>query len=188
MRNPPLILAFCVTFAAGTSARQEAIPTTLHGSLAGIFELSQQEFLAVAEAMPEDKYGFIPKDGAFEDARSFGEQVRHVACANVGFFNEIEGKAPPEACEREPKDVKTKAQLVAYLKDAFSYGNRVLATVDAGTALQRADGRYGGPNTKLGIASIAIWHLADHYGQLVVYLRMNGIVPPPTKQYGVKVR
>ena len=87
---------------------------------------------------------------------------------------------------RDP--AKSKAELIKYLKDSFDYSNRVLATLTANNALDRVEGRYAGPNTKLGISVVAVWHITDHYGQLVEYLRLNGIVPPMTQKYGVKVR
>jgi hypothetical protein len=74
--------------------------------------------------------------------------------------------------------------LIKYLKDSFDYSNRVLATLTANNALDRVEGRYAGPNTKLGISVIAVWNITDHYGQLVAYLRLNGIVPPFTQKYG----
>jgi uncharacterized damage-inducible protein DinB len=78
--------------------------------------------------------------------------------------------------------------LIKYLKDSFDYSNDVLATFTAKNALDRVEGRYVGPNTKLDISVIAVWHITDHYGQLVEYLRLNGVVPPFTQKYGVKVR
>jgi hypothetical protein len=59
-------------------------------------------------------------------------------------------------------------------------------TIAGEAALDRVEGRYAGPNTKPGISVIAVWHITDHYGQLVEYLR--GIVPPFTQKYGLKVR
>jgi hypothetical protein len=64
----------------------------------------------------------------------------------------------------------------------------VLVTVNAQNALDRVEGGYAAPNTKLGVAVAAVWHVTDHYGQLVEYLRMNGIVPPSTRRYGLPVR
>ena len=78
--------------------------------------------------------------------------------------------------------------MIEYLKDSFDYSNRVLATLNAKNALERVEGRYAGPSTKLGISVVAVWHITDYYGQLVEYVRMNGIVPPMTQKYGVKVR
>jgi uncharacterized damage-inducible protein DinB len=139
--------------------------------------------------MPEEKYSYIPTTGKFDDARSFGEQVKHVACAQFAFFNEFEGKKPPDDCEKGGHDpAKTKAELIKYLKDSFDYGNGVIGTLTATNALDRVEGRYAGPSTKLGISVVAVWHITDHYGQLVEYLRLNGIVPPFTQKYGIKVR
>jgi|SRR5690349_2501423 len=170
-------------------AQQEKIPQTIAASVGDPFRFAQGQFLSVAEAMPEEKYGFVPAAGEFKDARSFAEQVKHVACANFGFFNQIEGKKPPEHCEKGgPAPAKSKAELLKYLRDSFDYANRVLATMTPQNALSRVDGPYGGPNTRLGIATIAVWHISDHYGQIVEYLRMNGLVPPPTRQYPLQVR
>ena len=167
---------------------QNQIPKSISESVAYPLNFAQGQLLSVAEAMPEAKYSFIPTAGKFDDARSFGEQIKHVACSHFAFFNEIEGKTPPESCERGgPSKASTKAELIQYLRDSFDYGNKVLSIVDA-KPLARVEGRYAGPNTRLGIAVTSVWHITDHYGQLVEYLRMNGIVPPPTQRYGLKVR
>ena len=165
------------------------VPTTIADSVAETLKFVEGSFLGVAEAMPEDKYGYIPTAGKFDDVRSFGEQVKHVACAQFAMFNEFEGKKPPDDCERGGHDpAKSKAELIKYLKDSFNYSNRVIATLTAQNAVDRIEGRYAGPNTKLGISVVSVWHMTDHYGQLVEYLRMNDIVPPMTQKYGLKVR
>jgi uncharacterized damage-inducible protein DinB len=185
-----LVALVCLAILAlPASAQQEEIPKNIADSVGGMLRYTEGQFLAIAEAMPEAKYSFIPSGGNFEGARSFAEQVKHVACAQFAFFNEMEGKTPPEHCEKGgPAKARTKAELVKYLRDSFDYGNRVLATLNAQNALARVEGPYAGPNTQLGIAVTAVWHLADHYGQLVVYLRMNGVVPPATRQYPLAVR
>jgi uncharacterized damage-inducible protein DinB len=183
------IIFLLLLLALPSFAQEEAIPKNISESVGRTFEFTQSSFIAVAEAMPESKYSFIPTAGEFKGVRSFGEQVKHLACANYAFFNQIEGKKPPELCEKGgPDPAKTKAELVKYLRDSFTYGNRVLATIDAKNALDRVEGRYGGPNTKLGMAVTAVWHVTDHYGQIVEYLRMNGIVPSTTQKYGLTVR
>jgi hypothetical protein len=78
--------------------------------------------------------------------------------------------------------------LIKYLKDSFNYSNRILATFAANNSRDRVEGRYAGPNAKLGISVFAVWHITDHYGQLVEYLRLNAIVPPLTQKYGLKVQ
>jgi uncharacterized damage-inducible protein DinB len=70
---------------------------------------------------------------------------------------------------------------VAYLRESFAYANRVMATLTPANALEAAGGPYGGKSTRLGLTTLAVWHASDHYGQLVVYLRMNGIVPPASQ-------
>jgi uncharacterized damage-inducible protein DinB len=176
--------------ASKSATQQDDIPKSIADSVSGTLQFAEGNFLGVAEAMPENKYSFVPTTGKFDDVRSFGEQVKHVACAQFAFFNEFEGKKPPEDCEKgghEP--AKTKSELIKYLKDSFDYSNHVLATLTAKNALDRVEGRYAGPNTKLGISVVAVWHITDHYGQLVEYLRMNGIVPPMTQKYNeLKVR
>jgi hypothetical protein len=179
------------TLAAPTSAQQQEIPKATAESIGGILSYTQDQFLSVAEAMPAEKYSYIPSTpgGKFDGVRSFAEQVKHVACANFAFFNEIEDKTPPADCEKGgPAPAKTKTELLQYLRDSFAYGNKVLATINAQNAMDRVEGRYGGPNTRLGMAVIAVWHIADHYGQVVYYLRLNGIVPPPTQLHGLQVR
>lgn len=172
-----------------TRSSRADIPTSVAASVSGTLEFTEGSLLGVAEAMPAEKYDFVPKAGNFDGVRTFGEQVKHVACAQFAFFNEFEGKQPPADCEKGGHmPAKSKAELIAYLKDSFDYSNRVLAGLTAANALDRVEGRYGGPNTKLGISVLAVWHITDHYGQLVEYLRMNGIVPPMTQKYGLKVR
>lgn len=197
-----LVVLSCVSICSaqgktdsGTDAKKQErsflgqVPTTIADSVAETLKFTEGGFLGVAEAMPEEKYGYIPTAGKFDDARSFGEQVKHVACVQFALFNEFEGKKPPEDCERGGHDpAKTKAELINYLKDSFEYSNRIIATLTAENAIDRIEGRYAAPNTKLGISVASVWHVTDHYGQLVEYLRMNGIVPPMTQKYGLKVR
>jgi uncharacterized damage-inducible protein DinB len=174
---------------ATKQSTQDDIPKSIAESVGFTLQFTEGNFLALAEAMPEDKYSFIPTTGKFDDARSFGEQVKHVACAQFAFFNEFEGKKPPDDCEKGGHNpAKTKAELIKYLKDSFDYSNGVLATLTERNALDRVEGRYAGPNTKLGISVVAVWHITDHYGQLVEYLRLNGVVPPMTQKYGLMVR
>src|SRR6202044_2378605 len=164
------------------AAKSDDIPKSIAESISGTLQFVEGNFIGVAEAMPEDKYSFIPTTGKFDDARTFGEQVKHVACAQFAFFNEFEGKKPPDDCEKGGHDpAKTKAELIKYLKDSFDYSNGIVAKLTAQNALDRVKGRYAGPNTKLGISVVAVWHITDHYGQLVEYLRLNGILPPMTQ-------
>ena len=174
--------------AATGCAQNTEIPKTIEGSIAPLLATVEGQFLGVAEAMPESKYSFVPTAGKFDDVRSFSEQVKHVACAHFAFFNQIDAKTPPGECEKGGlSKASTKAELIQYLRASFDYGNGVLATITDQNALARVDGRYSGPNTRLGMAVTAVWHITDHYGQLVEYLRMNGLAPPATQPYRLRV-
>lgn len=142
----------------------------------------QRDFINLAEEMPEEKWNFKPSSGAFKDVRTFGEMVKHVACANEGFAKEMHGAAPPAGCEKGgPNPAKTKAEIMKYLRDSFAMLDDEINRIDEKTQMQPVDGPYGGPNTRIGMAVLSSWHVADHYGQLVEYARMNGIVPPASR-------
>ena len=147
------------------------------------FTMIEQSFIALADAMPAEKYEFKPTSGKFENARTFAEQVKHVACANFAFFNQIEKIVPPAECSLGgPNPAKSKAELMKYLRASFEYAQKVLRTMTSANALEPITGPYGGDSTRLGITTLAVWHASDHYGQLVVYLRMNEIVPPASRR------
>ena len=175
-----LAVVASLTFAVRGVAQERVDP--MAATVAQWFTMIQQSFVSLADAMPAEKYGFRPTNGEFTDVRTFGEQVKHVACANFAFFNEIEKREPPSACATGgPSPAKTKAELVTYLRESFEYAQRVLKTMTSANALEPAGGPYGGQSTRLGLTTMAVWHASDHYGQLVVYLRMNGIVPPASQ-------
>ena len=167
-------------FAAPAVAQERG--DAMAGTVGQWFTMLAESFVGLADAMPTESYSFKPTTGQFKQARTFGEQVKHVACANFGFFNEIEKKEPPADCAMGgPSPAATKAELMTYLRDSFTYAQGVLSKMTQANALEPVSGPYGGPSTRLGITTLAVWHASDHYGQLVVYLRMNGIVPPASR-------
>jgi hypothetical protein len=117
-------------------AEPDDIPKSIAESVSGTLQFAEGNFIGLAKAMAEDKYSSIPKVGKFDGVRSFGEQAKHVACAQFAFFNEFEGKKPPEDCENGGHDpAKTKTELVKYLKGSFDDPNRILVTLTAKNAL-----------------------------------------------------
>jgi len=113
--------------------------------------------------------------------RTFGEQVKHVACGNEAWAKQISGEKPPARCDLGgPNPAKTKAEILAYLKESFQAIDKVIAETNDKNLLHPNPGQYWGPNRLSGLTA-TVWHISDHYGQLVVYLRMNGIVPPASK-------
>jgi hypothetical protein len=164
---------------------------TLASAMMRTFNFQEYEFRSAAEAMPSEKYDYRPVSGLFSkekpafgpaELRTFGEQIKHVACANFAFSAELEGKTPPPACDKgEPAAVKTRAEILPYLRDSFAALKKSLNAIYEKNKFDPIEGPYAGPNTRLGMAGVAIWHVADHYGQVVIYLRMNGIVPPASR-------
>lgn len=131
--------------------------------------------------MPEDKWSFKPTQGEFKNVRTFGEQVKHVACGNEAWAKKILGEKPPARCDLGgPNPAKSKAEILAYLKESFQAIDKVIAETDDKNLLHATPGPYWGAN-RLSSLTATVWHISDHYGQLVIYLRMNGIVPPASK-------
>jgi uncharacterized damage-inducible protein DinB len=142
--------------------------------------LMEKEFVGAAEAMPEDKYNFAPTTavGEFKGVRTFAQQIKHVTEANYYFFNngnlsEADMKAKSDALDK----LTSKADIVQALKDSFTQAH---AYVD-GITPENAFLTLPSGGTRAGMAAFGIAHFNDHYGQMVEYLRMNGIVPPASR-------
>jgi uncharacterized damage-inducible protein DinB len=145
----------------------------------------EKEFTSAAEAMPDTKYGFVPKEGEFKGVRTFGEQIRHVAAANYEFGAAILGEKPPVDIggENGPESIKTKVDILKYLADSFTYVHKAVGSIDDRNVVELIKSPFGeGKVTRLGMSTLTVGHGFDHYGQMVVYLRMNGIVPPASRQ------
>ncbi len=185
IRNTGSIFASCLLAAASAFGQGQAAPakpavgtvmtpSATYGKLLGMIE---KEFVDSVEAMPEDKFNFAPTTGEFKGVRTFAGQVKHVASANWYFFGgsdmtEEKAKAKDEAIEK----LTTKAEIVQALKDSMAQAHSFVDGITAENAFTMTD--HG---TRGGMASFGLAHMMDHYGQLVVHLRMNGIVPPASR-------
>jgi uncharacterized damage-inducible protein DinB len=148
-------------------------PAQIYGKVLSIME---QQFVSAAEAMPEDKFNFAPPAslGEFKGVRTFAQQIKHVAEANAYFFHDP--SQPMIDTRPDIEKLTTKADIVKALKDSFAKAHAFVDTITPENAfVQTAHG------TRADMASFGIAHFMDHYGQLVVYLRMNGIVPPASR-------
>ena len=173
------LFAVAFTHAQSPQAAKPAIgtpqnPAQIYGKLLSGME---KEFVDAADAMPEDKYNFAPTQGEFKGVRTFGGQIKHVAEANYFFFagdsfSDAEDKAKSDAIEK----LTSKADIMQALKDSFKMAH---ALVDGMTPENAFVTTTHG--TRAGMTSFGLAHMMDHYGQLVVYLRMNGIVPPASR-------
>ena len=171
--------------AQGTPPAQKQ-PPTVSSVLNGVYGAVEQQVVSAAEAMPEDKYGFAPTNGDFKGVRTFGEEVKHIGFANHLFFGPLMGEnfdiKNIQAESNGPADLKTKAEIIQYLKDSFALGHKALATITVENEVTPLD-KPVLPflSTRLAIANIATFHPMDHYGQMVEYLRMNNIIPPASR-------
>ncbi len=147
----------------------------------------EKNVVDAAEAMPADKFDFTPATlnipgAAYKDVRTFGQLVKHTATANYRLWTNITGEKMPENIKgtNGPDELKTKAEIIQFLKDSFAVGHRAAKTVTAQNALEEI-AWFRGTAPRLFVASGAVIHAADEYGQMVEYLRMNGIVPPASR-------
>jgi len=185
-------LGVCVMAFVGVCTAQNAKQNTKkkdeHRTVTQVLDRSvtntEHEFTSAAEAMPEDKFEFAPTNGEFKGVRSFGEQIKHVAAVNYIFGAAILSEKVPVDVgdESGPASVKTKAEILSYLKDSFAYVHKAIETVNEKNLVDPLRSPFGeGSVTRLGLATSVAAHGFDHYGQMVEYLRMNGIVPPASR-------
>ena len=137
----------------------------------------EKEIVSAAEAMPAEKYSFKPSvpGGAFDGVRSFGDEIKHVAEANTYFYHDPE--TPMVDTRKEIEALKSKDEIVKALKDSIALGHKYISGITDANAFEMTKS-----GTRGGMAAYALSHMMDHYGQIVVYLRMNGIVPPASRK------
>jgi len=188
VRKTSVIALVWVVICSLGACAQDAKPDE-HKTVSQILDATtsniEGEFVGAAEAMPEDKYSFAPTNGEFKGVRTFGQQVKHVAAVNYIVGGTILGEKPPADTggENGPESLKTKADIIKYLKDSFAYAHKAIASVSEQNLTGSIKAPFGeGTATRLGMATLFSWHPMDHYGQMVEYLRMNGIVPPASRK------
>ncbi|MEQ1730405.1 MAG: DinB family protein [Vicinamibacterales bacterium] len=142
----------------------------------------ETEFVDAADAMPAEKYAFVPQaefpNGNFRGVRTFAQQVLHVATANYGLYGAI---LPDESRPTPPAATAAKAEIMAYLRASFAFAHKATSTITPEnmlTPVRRAPNAFAGTNLQLAVFGCS--HVTDIYGQVVEYLRMNGLVPPAT--------
>ena len=146
----------------------------------------EKQVVDVAEAMPEEKYNFTPESlnipgDDYKGVRTFAGQVKHVAASNYFIWSPLTGDKLPEGLKdgNGPQSIKTKAEIISFLKDSFALGHKAAATLTTENMLQTPG---SSKSTRLRLAVFGVEHAFDHYGQMVEYLRMNGIVPPASRR------
>ena len=171
----------------GMTMSQERVATMYDDQVT----LVENDVLSLAEAMPADRYDFAPTDGTFAGVRTFGEQVKHVATMMyMTAARVMEERSPygPGTHNNGPDDVQSKEEIIAFLKGSISYARKAMASLTEENHMDLVPSVFG-PQPRSGIAAGVAFHSFNHYGQMVVYARMNGITPPasvPTGDEGVR--
>lgn len=151
-----------------------------------LLQLAEKLVIPAVEAMPADKFGFAPTDGEFKGVRTFGQMVKHLSATNHILAAAALGEEPPADAGDEvgPEMVRTKAEILAYLKDSFAHLDRAVEAIgkmNAPVKPSPISPLKRGEVTRSALVVESLMHAADHYGQLVEYLRMNGVVPPASR-------
>jgi DinB superfamily len=145
--------------------QQPSPPKTIADSINYMWKMVEGAFTSLAEAMPEEKWTFKPTQGAFADVRTFGEQVKHVACANEAWAKKLRGEKPPDHCDTGgPSPARTKTEILAYLCESFVMIDGEIAKIRLDNLMAPVKSPYAGDN-RLEVLTSALWRISDHYGQ-----------------------
>jgi uncharacterized damage-inducible protein DinB len=203
MRNVLLLVALWAGLNCSGTASAQPVPPLHPDKMAGeagvldagaekralqIFLKSvQSQIVSAADAMPAVKYGFAPEDGEFKGVRTFSQQVKHLAATNHILAAAALGEEPPPDAgdEAGPESVRAKAEILNYLNESFAHLGKAIDAIGEKNAMVKSSPISPLPakaTTRLGLTVEALIHAFNHYGQMVEYLRMNGIVPPASRR------
>lgn len=155
-------------------------------ALQSLLDVAEKMIIPAVDAMPADKFGFAPTDGEFKGVRTFGQMVKHLSATNHILAAAALGEEPPADTGDEvgPETIRTKTEILAYLKDSFAHLDKAIAAIgEANIPVNTSpiSPLKRGEVTRSALVVESLIHAADHYGQLVEYLRMNGVVPPASR-------
>jgi len=171
--------------AAAGAAQAQQLPPTIASSVDREISAIEKEIVEAAQTMPQDQFDFSPEGlkipgSEYKGVRTFALQVKHVAASNYALWSPLTGDKFPENYlgGNGPEDLKTKAEIVGFLQSSFALGHRAAATLTTENMLRNPE---HSKLSRLHLATFAVAHAFDHYGQMVEYLRLNGIVPPASR-------
>ena len=175
------IFLFNVTVITTSFGQQSLTP-----AIEQLFNKIETDILTTAEAMPEDKFNFTPesldiKNSNFKGVRTFAGQILHLATDNIFMWSAITGDPVRADIEdvNGPKTLKTKKDIIEYLKSSFVMGRKAISTLTNQNSTDEIDYMWR-KLPRLNLTFYALTHSNEHYGQMVVYLRMCGFTPPRT--------
>jgi uncharacterized damage-inducible protein DinB len=173
---------------AAAASASPSTPPTIASTIDREISIIEKEVVEAAEAMPEEKFDFSPDKlnvpgSDYKGVRTFGQQLKHIAASNYLIWSPITGEKPPDTVNdgKGPDNMKAKADIIKYVKDSFAFGHKSVATLNSSNLVEPITSGSGRKTTRLFLATFAPAHCFDHYGQMVEYLRMNGIVPPASR-------
>ncbi|HET7871790.1 MAG TPA: DinB family protein [Terriglobales bacterium] len=179
--------------AGGSPAKPEKGPNAFSAAIDAEITQLEKQFVAAAEAMPEDKFNASPETlnlagSEFKGVRTYADQVKHVAADNFAIWAPLTGKPEPLGINAPngPQGMKSRAEILKFLEDSFAYSHQAVAGLTAENALELVEFR-GNKVSRMSLVILAFTHATDHYGQMVEYLRMNGIVPPASNKKGMQM-
>jgi hypothetical protein len=189
MKKMNCIIALMVLLTCSSATHAQASEPlnqrTIAEALDSWITTAEQHVVPAADAMLEDKYSFAPDQtcGEFKGVRTFAQQLKHLAANNYGIAALILGQKRTADMENEtgPDSVRTKAEIMEYVKGSFAALHEAVATIDEKNVVQPTASSSQWQKTRLSFAMDAVAHSFDHYGQHVEKLRMNGIVPPDSR-------
>jgi uncharacterized damage-inducible protein DinB len=170
------VYVFAATIALAATSLAQAPANPLSGGQKVFYGIVSGSLIAGAEKMPEENYSFKPTP----DVRSFGQLVGHAAAAQYLFCSIAAGEKNPMTTNIE-ETVTSKADLVKALKDGVAYCNKVYSAMTDADAIQIVK-MFGRETAKLTVLTVNTAHSDEHYGNMVTYLRLKGIVPPTSEQ------
>ncbi len=191
-RTACCVLAICALAAsaqmgAGGAAQSPAVGSTATPAAAFDSQLTliEHEMMSAVKAMPAEKFSFAPSAAVFvprqktefATVRTFAQQATHVAVANY-FFAQIVSGIKPDVDLDALQKLTAKDDIVAALAASFVFAHKAIATLTPANSFEVVKSPEPGFQTRATLASFCVSHAFDHYGQMVEYLRMNGIVPP----------
>ncbi len=177
--NRSLLIA--LTIAIGGCGALWAQSNPLSTDVKRDYQSVRDYFIRAAEKMPEADYGFKPSP----DVRSFGQQVAHVADDQYNLCAPAKGETRKAAYTEIEDTLSKKAELIAALKGAFAYCDGAYDALTDASGAEIVKTMKGG-RARFGMLNWNLWHTWEHYGNVVVYLRMKGLVPPSSERMQAK--
>ncbi len=179
------VLAISLGHDAASAQAQSTQAPTFGSTVDAEVSAVEKLILDVAAAMPEDKFNFTPENlnisgSDYKGVRSFAGELKHVGASNYFLWSTLTGDKIPESIKdgNGPSALKNKTEIVNFVKESFALGHKAAATLTSDNVLQTVGQNK---STRLHRAEFGVAHAYDHYGQMVEYLRMNGIVPPASR-------